>query len=208
MRTGIELIAEERKRQTKLTEYLQIRSGKMRGQEIKATLKHDAGAYARCSYCGRYSDIPGTIQNNLKCDCGRNDGWSGSFQPPTAVSRWLTPKTMVLYRADGGSASNGNHYIRIFGYDVTEETNCGYWISSGWNAKKWKWVSKTSRRRFAYPTKEEAVESFFLRQQHRIGWGLYHQKEGNAFSAICLKEYPFLAEKYKHLKEEDYHEQD
>lgn len=61
----------------------------MRGEEIEATMAHDAGAYARCSYCGRYSDNPKALQTHgLVCDCGRAFGWSGSFKKPTKDSQW------------------------------------------------------------------------------------------------------------------------
>lgn len=61
----------------------------MRGDHIKATLQHDAGAYARCSYCGRYSDDPRSLgDRRFQCACGEFYGWSGSFVTPTAESAW------------------------------------------------------------------------------------------------------------------------
>ena len=65
-------------------------SGKIRGSDISDSLIHDAGAYARCFHCGRYTDDP-TVLNDMSsfpCNCGRNDGWSGSFEKPTADSKW------------------------------------------------------------------------------------------------------------------------
>ena len=60
-----------------------------RGSHIKANLHHGAGAYARCSYCQRYSDDPATLGDRPPaCDCGEKRGWSGSFVPPTAESKW------------------------------------------------------------------------------------------------------------------------
>lgn len=50
---------------------------------------------------------------------------------------------------------------------LRKETNCGYWISpypedNGWEHEDFerRWVSKTSRKRYAYPTKEEAMDNF------------------------------------------------
>ena len=61
----------------------------LRGSHIKANLYHGAGAYARCSYCQRYSDDPATLGDRPPaCDCGEKHGWSGSFVPPTAESKW------------------------------------------------------------------------------------------------------------------------
>ena len=60
------------------------------GSSLTASMLHDAGAYARCSYCQRYSANPGSISKHytLSCDCGKDDGWCGSFQPPTPESSW------------------------------------------------------------------------------------------------------------------------
>lgn len=47
------------------------------------------------------------------------------------------------------------------------ETPCGYWISYGYGDDRDRWVHKTSRRRFAYPSKGEAWESF-CRRTHKF----------------------------------------
>jgi len=61
----------------------------VRGAHIPATFMHDAGAYARCSYCGRYTDNPKVLSSNgWPCECGTWYGWSGSFAAPTADSTW------------------------------------------------------------------------------------------------------------------------
>lgn len=61
----------------------------IRGADIPATMRHDAGAYARCDYCGRYSDNPKSLSSDAwPCDCGKLHGWSGSFKKPTAESQW------------------------------------------------------------------------------------------------------------------------
>ncbi|WP_180541403.1 hypothetical protein, partial [Nevskia soli] len=56
---------------------------------IPATYEHDEGAMARCSYCDRYSLDPKTLRDDeLKCDCGRKHGWSGSFKKPGPDAEW------------------------------------------------------------------------------------------------------------------------
>ena len=56
---------------------------------VKATPFHDAGAYGRCSYCGRYSNDPNTLsKDGFPCDCGKTRGWCGSFKSPTSESKW------------------------------------------------------------------------------------------------------------------------
>lgn len=61
---------------------------------------------------------------------------------------------------------------------VIKETEKGFWIVPAWaiplptfeEAKKYRrWVSKDSRKRFCYPTKEEAWESYKIRCSKRIG---------------------------------------
>ena len=67
-------------------------------------------------------------------------------------------------------------------YEV-KETPCGWWISEDpyykrnqeefkilpkWDWGKPRWVSKTSRRRYAFPTKEEALVSFKARKRRQI----------------------------------------
>lgn len=62
-------------------------------------------------------------------------------------------------------------------YDLIKETPKGYWIgfrslrtdTDSLSKHYWKkWVSKTSRKRFAYPTKEEALVNYIKRTEKRI----------------------------------------
>jgi hypothetical protein len=56
---------------------------------IPATLRHDEGAIARCSYCGRYSIDPKTLSDRQpRCECGEKHGWSGSFTKPGHDAEW------------------------------------------------------------------------------------------------------------------------
>jgi hypothetical protein len=64
----------------------------VRGASIKNTHWHDAGAYGRCSHCGRYSDDAYCLDDRVMCDCGRKGGFSGSFKKPTKESNWVTGK--------------------------------------------------------------------------------------------------------------------
>lgn len=50
-------------------------------------------------------------------------------------------------------------------FDVTKETKCGYWID---NYGTQKWVSKTSHKRYAHTTPEEAFVSFQARKKRQI----------------------------------------
>lgn len=69
----------------------------MRGQEIKKNLIHDAGAIAKCSYCGRYTDDRRVFTDGKQpqCDCGKSAGWCGSFKPPTEESKWSNHNKII-----------------------------------------------------------------------------------------------------------------
>jgi len=52
-------------------------------------------------------------------------------------------------------------------YHSIKETPRGYWITDYTYIDK-HWISKTSRKRFAYPTKKEAITNFVKRTEKRI----------------------------------------
>lgn len=60
-------------------------------------------------------------------------------------------------------------------FNLFKETPKGYWIGYGGSfSGKLRgnaiWVSKTSKKRFAYPTKEEALNSFMIRINRRMNY--------------------------------------
>lgn len=76
--------------------------------------------------------------------------------------------------ADGDyiSRSFPNPSLILHTYHFLKETPKGYWI--GYNnfiqdklKQSAHWVSKTSIKKFAYPTKKEALESFIKRNEKR-----------------------------------------
>ena len=71
---------------------------------------------------------------------------------------------MILYRYDSWYSVDGVH-LSLSEHEVDKETACGYWIGGEFNKR---WVSKTSRKRWAYPTPEEALDSFRMRKQRQI----------------------------------------
>jgi len=64
-----------------------------------------------------------------------------------------------------------NPKIELRQYNLWKETPKGYWIGYGkadsLNSGG-RWVSKTSIKRFAYPTKKEAMENFIKRNESRV----------------------------------------
>lgn len=66
-----------------------------------------------------------------------------------------------------------NPKVELREYNLWKETLKGYWIGygdlgEGKLRSNGRWVSKTSKRRFAYPTKKEALENFIKRNERRI----------------------------------------
>lgn len=64
--------------------------------------------------------------------------------------------------------------LELHEYNLYKETPKGYWIGYGnyhsdvsLRSAAW-WVSKTSKKRYAYPTKKEALNNFIKRTERRL----------------------------------------
>lgn len=100
----------------------------------------------------------------------------------------------------------GNVEVVLLKYSVTKETSCGWWIGGNdWLKYKAsdfcayspkKWISKTARKRFAYPTKEEALVNFKARKQRQIG--IVEDQLERAKEALVIIENPHWLEKNNH----------
>lgn len=82
---------------------------------------------------------------------------------------------MKFYRYE--AYQQGEHFpntmLRLVEFNLHKETPKGYWIGYGHNEpgqlrSDSRWVSKNGRKRYAYPTKEEAMNNFILRKQREI----------------------------------------
>jgi hypothetical protein len=60
-----------------------------------------------------------------------------------------------------------NPKLELRTYDLIRETKKGYWIGYKYLSYK-KWIPKESKKRYAYPTKEEAIKNFVTRTKRRI----------------------------------------
>lgn len=74
---------------------------------------------------------------------------------------------MLFYRFETNLCDHGVS-IHLDEYKLVKETRLGYWIVSTWISTDKHWVSKTARKRYAYPTVEEALCSFKCRKQRQI----------------------------------------
>lgn len=82
---------------------------------------------------------------------------------------------MIFYRYDIAYTHLNNVEIALHKFDLLKETPQGYWIVPNlrWHSleakeKHKRWIHKVSRKRFAYPTKEEALYSFIMRKKKQI----------------------------------------
>lgn len=57
--------------------------------------------------------------------------------------------------------------VRVMEFQKLKDTPKGVWLRRRFGSKN-KWVSKTSKKRYAYPTKQEATESFLARKNRQI----------------------------------------
>jgi hypothetical protein len=95
---------------------------------------------------------------------------------------------MEFYRYTDSHDAYGYAHIELSLYVLLRETPCGYWIAPKWavnrcsitKEKYKKWISKDSKKRFAYPTKKEALQNFEKRKLRQIWWGEYNTERAKS----------------------------
>jgi len=86
--------------------------------------------------------------------------------------------------------------IKLHEFDSVKETTCGHWINTLSKNSYNKWISKTSKRKWAYPNKIDALENF---RRRTMKWKRISSR--NAINCeIALGQVPFLE---KQLKDEN-----
>lgn len=84
---------------------------------------------------------------------------------------------MKLYRYEDALGYDALE-VRLIEFDVIRETEKGYWfVESRLNSKAFeamaerskRWVSKCSRKRYCYPSKDDAWESYVIRKKRQLG---------------------------------------
>jgi len=104
---------------------------------------------------------------------------------------------MTFYRYDTTYDEYNGVEIRIEEFILHKKTPKGYWIIPSWmkdrsdasEAKYATWILKSSKKRFAYPTKQEALTSFIRRKTQQIR---YCKRDINSATAALR-----IAEKIK-----------
>jgi len=84
---------------------------------------------------------------------------------------------LTLYRYDDGPFYGGFDHviaaeIECFEFSCVKETKCGYWVvERGMEGFSWvrrRWVSKTSTKRYCYPSKQQAFKSYKIRKARQV----------------------------------------
>lgn len=96
------------------------------------------------------------------------------------------PRTdIVFYRYEAHETSSVDQFgdvipklvpnpkLTLYTYNLHKETPKGYWIGYGLHCpdnlrSNSIWVSKTAKKRYAYPTKEEALNNYIKRTEIRL----------------------------------------
>lgn len=89
---------------------------------------------------------------------------------------------MNFYRYEHNRVDDSRVIIYFLEFILIKETKKGYWIKTRSISQPKKWVSKTAKKRFAYPTKKEALESFEARKRRQIV--LLDWQKGGAYKAL------------------------
>ncbi len=100
----------------------------------------------------------------------------------------MSDEVKILYRYIDGWILDDMEYVRPYlrQYTVIKETECGWWFMIPYSSKK-KWVSKSGRKRFAYPTRELALNSYIIRKRRQIAHGEWTVKKAKRFLDVATE---------------------
>ena len=76
-----------------------------------------------------------------------------------------------FYRYERDKLSSEFDKLKLIEFSLVKETQKGNWICQGrsYGLKgENTWVSNTSKKRYAYPTKNEALNNYILRTERRV----------------------------------------
>ena len=71
--------------------------------------------------------------------------------------------------------------LELVSFRTVKETSKGYWITASCLGNKNKFVLKESKKRYAYPTKEEALENFIKRTENCVQYAKDNLKHAELF---------------------------
>ncbi len=94
-------------------------------------------------------------------------------------------KQIILYRYEGYSEYSLKYPMKLKVHRETEHKYVVYDRYIIFPKRKEKFISKTGKKRFAYPTKEEAMVNYIARKRSQIEWCVrnIHLAEKGLFNA-------------------------
>ncbi len=98
---------------------------------------------------------------------------------------------MDFYRYEDGRFNERDiPVVRLVKLELVRETPHGYWIQESWMEPRW--VSKTARKRYAYPSQEQALHSYIARKtrQAKLLWSQVRSTEARL--KLATSEYSLL----------------
>lgn len=90
----------------------------------------------------------------------------------------------VIIDADAELYGVSDPRLELREFTVIKETPAGAWLQEAWGGKRW--VKREARKRFACPTKIEALESFIARKERQRA--IYAAKARRARIAMGIAE--------------------
>ncbi len=106
---------------------------------------------------------------------------------PDKLYRYEAVRYSIVLHAETETYGISSPKLVLSEYNVVAETPKGYWLSFLFGSKD-KWTSKTARKRFAYPTKEEALSSYIARKKAYIRHSERNLREAKADLALVCED--------------------
>lgn len=98
-----------------------------------------------------------------------------------------TPTKLYRYEDATLDEYKGGTGLTLHIFEIARITPAGYWFYDGAYEYRQRWVSKDGRKRFAYPSKEEALKSFIIRKQFHLEHLLRKFRRANYSHNLALR---------------------
>ncbi|NTU49360.1 MAG: hypothetical protein HGA87_00435 [Desulfobulbaceae bacterium] len=97
----------------------------------------------------------------------------------------------TFYRYEEDAEDVDHVRLLLSRFSLVKETPCGYWVDpmvGSYARKKVRWVSKTARKRYAYPTKAEALDALIARKRRQKAIIYWQNEIADATIAMAEQE--------------------
>lgn len=80
--------------------------------------------------------------------------------------RYEAKRYSIIIDPDMEIFATSHPRLELIEFPISHETPKGVWL--GWNGQKWKWVSNTSKKRYAHKAPEDAFEAYVIRKKRFV----------------------------------------